>query len=87
MNGTLDTSLGMQADTLNSVGMLFGLYFRREGIFDFQSYFEGYRPTSIRLLGQLQFRLVPAQGKRAAHLPLQASSEWTRTSFPSTIQP
>jgi hypothetical protein len=47
MNGTLDTSLGMQADTLNSVGMLFGLYFRREGIFDFQSYFEGYQPTSI----------------------------------------
>ena len=47
MNSTLEASLGMQADTLNSVGMLFGLRFRRKGILDFQSYFEGYRSISI----------------------------------------
>ena len=46
-DGTREAPLGMQADTLDSVGMLFRLRFRREGILDFQSCFEGYRPTSI----------------------------------------
>ena len=47
MNGTHRASLGMQADTLNSVGMLFELRFRYESILHFQSYFGGCRPPVI----------------------------------------